>query len=92
MTHYERFLEKITDEMFDEAYRQGLTWIGLAHRAGLAESTVYKLGMRITRFPQLRTFFLLAKAVRMNVRVIRKELARHESKAESKTSAAAHGR
>jgi len=74
MNDYERFLVRITDEIFEAAYMEGLTWTGLAHKAGLAESTVYNLGNRVTRFPQLRTFFKLAKAVRMNVRLLRKEL------------------
>ena len=87
MTHYERFLVKVTDEIFEAAVMEGLTWIGLAKRAGLAESTVYNLGNRVTRFPQLRTFFLLAKAVRMNVRLLRKELTRHEAESEAQAEA-----
>lgn len=85
MTHYERFLEKMTDEVFERATDvYGLTWTELAERAGLSPSTVYRLGNRITKYPQLRTFFLLAKAVRMNVRLLRKEISKHE-KATSET-------
>lgn len=79
MNHYERFLVRITDEVFDEAYRMGLTWIGLARKSGLCYSTVHSLGTRKTRFPQLRTIFLLAKAVRMNVQLLKKEIRRHAS-------------
>lgn len=73
-THYERFLVRVTDEIFDAAYMEGLTWIGLANRAGLSVNTVYRLGNRDTKFPQLRTFFLLAKAVGRDVQILRKEL------------------
>lgn len=78
MTHYERFLIRVTDEIFEHAVMQGLTWIGLANKSGLAINTVYNLGNRKTRFPQLRTFFLLAKAVNMNVRLLEKEVAREK--------------
>jgi hypothetical protein len=76
MSHYERFLVRMTDEIFDRAYTEGLTWIGLSRKSGLAKATVYNLGNRVTRFPQLRTFFLLAKAVGMNITLLRKEVTR----------------
>jgi hypothetical protein len=82
MTHYERFLIRITDEVFDRAYQEGLTWIGLANLAGVSVTTVYNLGNRITRFPQLRTFFLLAKAVGMRIDILRKEVNHYEAQSE----------
>ena len=88
MTHYERFLISMTDQIFEEAVKRGLTWIELASHAGVSPTTVYNLGNRITRFPQLRTFFLLAKAVRMNVRLLRKEINFHETP--SKATEALH--
>ena len=88
MTHYERFLTMMTDQIFEEAVnRFDWTWDELADHAGVARSTVYRLGTRFTRYPQLRTFFLLAKAVRMNVRLIRKELTSHEAKSQEAAAA-----
>lgn len=86
MSHYERFLTSMTDQIFEEAVMQGLTWIGLAKKSGLSITTVYNLGNRVTRFPQLRTFFLLAKAVGMNVRLLRKEVFRVEAEAKSQAA------
>jgi hypothetical protein len=77
MNDYEKFLMRITDDVFDKAYMEGLTWIGLAHRSGLSTNTVYNLGNRITRFPQLRTLYLLAKAVGMDIVALKKEV-KHE--------------
>jgi transcriptional regulator with XRE-family HTH domain len=56
-----------------------MTWADLASAAGLAPSTVYNLGNRVTRFPQLRTFYLLAQAVGMDLSLIRKEVRRYEA-------------
>jgi lambda repressor-like predicted transcriptional regulator len=84
MTHYERFLEKVTDDIFEAACMEGLTWIGLSNKSGLSTTTVYNLGNRDTRFPQLRTIFLLAKAVGMNVRLLRKEIYNHEAKSQNR--------
>jgi hypothetical protein len=80
MSEYERFLVKLTDEVFNDAFKQGMTWHELAEEAGVSTTTVYNLGNRITRFPQLRTFFFLAKAVGMNVALLKKEVA-HYAKA-----------
>ena len=64
---YETFLVKATDVLFEEAAEQGLTWEKFAEHAGVATSTVYRLGTRQTRFPLLRTFFKLAQCVGMEV-------------------------
>jgi hypothetical protein len=86
MNNYERFLTRITDDVFDRAYMEGLTWIGLAHKSGLSINTVYNLGNRITRFPQLRTLYLLAQAVDMNIVTLRKEVRREAQKAQVQTA------
>lgn len=70
---YEKFLDGVVDDIFNEAAKRH-TWQQLAKKAGVSHTTVYRLGMRITRFPQLRTVFLLAKAAGLNVRLIKKEL------------------
>lgn len=80
---YEKFLVKLTDQLFDMAYMEGLTWIGFAKRAGVSYTTVYNLGMRITRYPQLRTIYRLAKAVGLDVRLIKEKVHTYE-KAEGK--------
>lgn len=84
MTHYERFLNNLVDEVFERAVEMDLSWIDLADRAGVSATTVYNLGNRVTRFPLLRTFFLLARAVRMNVRLIKKELSAREETSQTR--------
>lgn len=72
---YEQYLIKATDVIFERAtYQIGWDWKELAQIAGLSYSTVYRLGMRQTRFPQLRTFFKLAQAVNMNMPEIKTQL------------------
>jgi hypothetical protein len=77
MNRYERYLVRMTDEVFNRAFEQGMTWIELANTANLAVTTVYNLGNRVTQYPQLRTFYLLAGAVGMNLELIQKEVKRH---------------
>lgn len=73
--NYEVFLAGVVDQIFDHAtYRYDLNWPELAARAGVAGSTVYRLGMRQTRLPLLRTVYKLADAVGMNVRLIKRQL------------------
>ncbi len=62
MATYERYLERLIDEVFDAASTKW-TWRELAKQAGVCYSTVYKLGTYKTKLPQLRTAYLLCKAV-----------------------------
>ena len=71
---YETRLDDLVDELFNEASRYW-TWPELAHEAGLAYSTVYNLGERVTRLPQLRTVYRLADALGMDVQVVKRRLA-----------------
>ena len=59
---YEQYLDRVVDVLFKEAAKD-YTWEEWADKAGLARTTVYNLGMRVTQRPQLRTVFLLAKAI-----------------------------
>lgn len=60
---YKKTLWNIVNQLFDEAHAKGWTWAGFAQRAGVAETTVFYLGNRNTRFPQFRTLQMLAEAV-----------------------------
>ena len=77
---YEIFLEKLTDELFERA-SQEYTWPEFAKKAGLHYSTVYNLGTRKTRFPQLRTIYKLAKAVGYDVRLVQRRVQRFKRRA-----------
>lgn len=70
---YEQFLNKVVDDIFNEAAKR-YTWQQLAEKAGVSHTTVYRLGTRMTKLPQLRTIFLLAKAAGMDVKLLRKNL------------------
>jgi len=59
---YERKLDKIIDDIFEEAYKYW-TWGELAKEAGLAYGTVSRLGDRITRLPRFQTILKLAHSV-----------------------------
>lgn len=71
MNAYEKYLHDVVDTLFDEAAKH-YTWPEFAKEAGVCYGTVYRLGMRYTKLPQLRTIFLLAKAVGMDVAVIKR--------------------
>jgi hypothetical protein len=67
---YETFLDDLIDEIFEEAAKEW-TWSEFAKEAGVAYTTVCRLGERITRFPELRTIYLMAGAVGMDVKLIK---------------------
>jgi len=72
---YERALDALVDEIYEAAlYDHDWSWGDLAAHAGLSYSTIVKLGERTTRLPQLRTIYHLAKAVGMDVAVIKQRL------------------
>lgn len=60
---YFRDLHRIIDEVYTEAEKKKWTWSQLALRAGLASTTVSRLGLRETRWPAFRTVYLLCRAV-----------------------------
>lgn len=59
---YEKYLERLIDEVFTEAATRW-TWHELAKEAGVSYNTVWRLGTYQTKLPQLRTAYLLCKAV-----------------------------
>ena len=72
---YERALDALVDEIYEAALdNHDWSWGDLAAHAGLSYSTICKLGDRTTRLPQLRTIYHLAKAVGMDVAVIKQRL------------------
>ena len=72
---YERFLDKLVDEIFEVASKRW-TWHEFALNAGLAPATVARLGNRDTRLPQLRTIFRLADSLGMDVKVLERRIQR----------------
>ena len=67
---YQGYLNKLVDEFYKKATKDRVTWQELAKKAGLSYATVYRLGMRITKYPQLRTVFALAKALNVQLPAI----------------------
>ena len=67
---YEQYLDKVIDTLFSEAYER-YTWEEWAAEAGVSSTTVNRLGMRITKRPQLRTIMLLAQAVNIDLPTIK---------------------
>lgn len=59
---YAQYLNRVVDVLFKEAAKS-YTWEEWADKAGLCRTTVYNLGNRVTQRPQLRTVFLLARAI-----------------------------
>jgi hypothetical protein len=60
-------LDRIVDQVFRLADDQDLPTAELTRRSGLGRATVDRLDHRVTRVPQLRTVFQLARAVGMDV-------------------------
>ena len=61
---YFRSLNRLVDELFDIAAKQKKwTWDKMADESGLSRETIYKLGARLTKYPQYRTVELLAVAL-----------------------------
>lgn len=62
-------LHDLVDRVFKEATLGGLGWKKLALRAGLAHSTVCRLGSYVTMYPRAQTVLLLARAVGLRLRL-----------------------
>lgn len=60
---YFQELDRILDELFEEAAERGLTWQDLAAQSGLHVRTIQNLGERWTKRPQFRTVLLIASAL-----------------------------
>lgn len=72
---YEAKLTELVDDIYEAATDVwDFSWFQLANESGLAYNTVYRLGMRITRWPQLQTIFKLARAVGMDVNLVDRQL------------------
>jgi len=67
-------LESFVDDIYEIAHDVwDFSWVDLAEEAGCSYTTVWRLGMRVTRWPRLQTIFKLARAVGMDVDLIRAE-------------------
>ena len=65
---YYQELDRILDELFEDAVNMGYTnWNRIAEASGLTHTCVANLGERITKRPQLRTVLMLASAVNKTV-------------------------
>lgn len=72
---YKRTLHAYIDAIFERsADIYGWQWPELARKAGISYATVRKLGSYETRFPEMRTVYLLAKAVGMDQLPIARKL------------------
>ena len=60
---YFQELDRVLDELFEEAEERGLSWGQLADMAEIGQTTVKNLGERWTRRPQYRTVILIAAAL-----------------------------
>lgn len=63
---YNAYLNRVVDYIFNEAAKH-YTWSELASEAGISYTTVHRLGTRKTKYPQLRTIFLLCKATNISI-------------------------
>ena len=65
---YYQELDRILDELFEDAVKMGYTnWNRIAEASGLTHNCISNLGERITQRPQLRTVLMLARAVNKTV-------------------------
>lgn len=60
---YFEALNRILDQLFEDALARDWGWSELARRAGLSTATVYRLGNRETRFPRFSTVWMVSRAV-----------------------------
>ena len=68
---YEKMLDQFTEEIYEEADRQGWTWKDFAKRADIHLSTLSRIGHYHTRLPRLHTIFKLARSVGMVLQLVR---------------------
>lgn len=66
---YFQELDRILDELFEDAEERGLSWGQLADKAGIGQQTVKNLGERWTKRPQYRTVILIAAALDRKVQL-----------------------
>ena len=79
---YERYLIKLTDEIFERACDEmDWTWNELADHANVNRQTVARLGNYITKLPRLQTFYKLAQAVDMDLELVAKRITKLRSTA-----------
>ena len=78
-------LHELSDAIFiraAELWPGPRCWIELAKASGLCNQTVYKLGHRVTKFPEARTVMKLSRAVGFQVNHKGSKIHRRRTKAE----------
>lgn len=76
MSGYSRLLNDLVNTLFQEANGRDWDDVRLASKAGLHVRTVHRLRYFITKLPQLKTVYALARAVGMNIALVRIKLGR----------------
>jgi len=72
---YTAKLESFVDDIYEIAHDVwDYSWAELAEQAGCSYTTVWRLGMRVTRWPRLQTIYKLAQAVGMDIGLLRGEI------------------
>lgn len=78
MRNFKRHLREVVSEIFEAAYDMDIcnfTEEELAAKAGLAVTTVWRLRTGQTKEPRYSTIFKLAKAVKMDLGLLKEALA-----------------
>jgi len=68
---YNVYLDECVNILYTEAAKKW-TWHEFAKKSGVSYRTIYRLGMRITESPHLRTVYLLARSLGMELPNINK--------------------
>jgi transcriptional regulator with XRE-family HTH domain len=71
---YAKVLNEFVDLIFEQAVIAGYSNEDLAKKANVAISTVYRLMYGDTKLPRLRTVFVLAQAVGLNIMITKLKL------------------
>jgi pyruvate-formate lyase len=74
---YFRSLNALVDRLFQEAFRQKVSFSDMARNSELSEQTIRRLAGRVTKWPQLRTVELLAHS--LGTRLAFKAGVKHEA-------------
>lgn len=72
---YQAKLDLLIDDIFELASdNRGWSWVSLAEESCMSYNTVYRLGMRLTKWPRLQTIYKLAAAVGMDLNLVQRDL------------------
>jgi DNA-binding phage protein len=78
-TSYAKWLEEQLSDIFNAAFDEDICGFEninqLAEEANLAWDTVYNLRNHYTRFPQMQTIFKLCLAIKMDINLVKEDMA-----------------